>query len=80
MSCSCGIIRVGGEPTESRNWSLDCEEHGLESEWYKSELQVSKRRIASERLRALQAEAKRRKEGGAKNPNFFKELDKCQDT
>lgn len=58
MTCTCGRIKVGGRLTESRNWSPDCPEHGLISEWYNSEVQKTKRREASARLRDLQRRAR----------------------
>ena len=41
--------------TESRNWNPDCEEHGVDSEWWQSPEQVAKREDASRRLRELYA-------------------------
>ena len=57
-SCRCGRIMLGSEATEHRNWNPDCPEHGLESDWWKSSEQVEKRRVDSERLRNLWAQAR----------------------
>lgn len=57
MACACGHIRIGMVVTENRNWSPDCEVHGLHSGYWKSSEQVEKRRVQSERLRDLQARA-----------------------
>jgi len=58
MTCTCGRIKVGGEVTEQRNWSPECEEHGLGSAWYASAEQVERRRAQSDRLRDLQRQAR----------------------
>jgi hypothetical protein len=56
--CSCGKIRIGMEITEHRNWSPDCPEHGLDSEWYRSPEQVQKREEQNARLLDLQRQAR----------------------
>ena len=61
--------------TESRNWNPDCPVHGTESDWWRSDEQVAARAVDSARLRALQAEARRRRAGGAYDPSFFARLD-----
>lgn len=62
MSCTCGHIHIGHEVTELRNLNPDCQEHGYDSEWYNSPEQVAKRQAQNDRLRSLQAEARRRRQ------------------
>ena len=56
--CTCGVIKVGGRPTDSRNWNPDCPEHGTESVWWRSPEQVARRGAQSERLRDLNRQAR----------------------
>ena len=58
MTCTCGRIAVGLKLTELRNWSPDCEEHGVDSAWYNSETQMVKRAASSERTIELQRRAR----------------------
>ena len=62
MRCSCSRIRIGRQLTEHRDWNPDCPEHGLGSDWYQSDEQIAKRRVRSERLRSLQAQARKARE------------------
>lgn len=55
--CTCGIVRLGAKEV-GRNWSENCYEHGVESEWYNSEEQVEKRKKDRDRLRSLQLQAR----------------------
>jgi hypothetical protein len=57
-TCTCPYLKVGGRPTESRNWNPDCAEHGLQSEWFQSDEQKRKREAQSIVLRGLQAQAR----------------------
>lgn len=57
-TCTCGRIKIGGETTEARNWSPDCEEHGLDSEWWSSPEQKARREEQTTRLRDLQKQAR----------------------
>lgn len=50
VTCRCGRIKVGSRVTENRNWNPDCEEHGTESEWWRSPEQVAQRDADRERL------------------------------
>jgi hypothetical protein len=59
----CPRIKVGSELTDSRNWNPECEEHGVDSEWWNSPEQQVMRDQLVERIRMLQAKAK---EGRAK--------------
>ena len=56
--CTCGVVKVGGKPTSSRNWNPECPEHGLESAWWSSPAQAARREVDSQRLRELQARAR----------------------
>lgn len=58
MTCTCKIVYVGGQQTDSRDWSPDCPEHGTESPWWNSPTQIEKRKRDSERLRRLQLQAR----------------------
>lgn len=58
MSCRCGVIKVGGQPTSNRDWNPDCPEHGTASSWHRSPEQTKKRTADSERLRDLQRRAR----------------------
>jgi hypothetical protein len=75
MSCRCSKVMVGGQWTGSLNWTPDCPEHGVESDWYKSPARADVRRANNERLRAMQAEAARVRNGGAPDPEFLERLD-----
>ncbi len=63
MTCSCGRLRVGMHETTARNLNPDCEEHGIESDWYRSPEQVENRRAQNERLRDLQRQAREARKG-----------------
>lgn len=52
--CSCARMQIG----DSRNWNPDCAVHGVSTEWYRSDEQVERRRVQSERLRDLQRQAR----------------------
>lgn len=56
--CTCGRMSVGN----GRNWSPDCAEHGLKSEWWSSPEQIAKREEQSRRLRDLQEQARKARE------------------
>jgi hypothetical protein len=58
MNCTCSYLRVGHMITESRNWNPDCEEHGVDSEWYLSPEQVAERKEQNQKLRYLYARVK----------------------
>lgn len=53
-TCTCGRIKLGSEVTEARNWNPDCPEHGTESAWWHSDVQVVGLRYDSARLRVVQ--------------------------
>lgn len=57
MTCSCGRIVLGLKTTEHRNWNPECEEHGLDSEWFNSAEQRAKRKAQNDNLRDLQRQA-----------------------
>ena len=61
--CRCGVLMVGAEPTAARNWNPDCLEHGTESAWWNSDEQKVRRAAQSERLRALQVQARDARHG-----------------
>ena len=54
---------LGSEATGSRNWDPDCPEHGTESAWWRSDVQVAHRRYDGARLRVIQAVARLRRNG-----------------
>lgn len=54
MTCTCGIIKVGGKETSARELDFDCPEHGKDSEFYNSPEEVFRREERSKRLRELQ--------------------------
>lgn len=58
MTRTCGQLYAGNTPTGAYNLAIDCPEHGIESEWYKSDEQVEKRQRQNERLRELQLQAR----------------------
>lgn len=74
MTCKCSYIKVGWVKTDSRAWSYDCPEHGVDSPWYKSEEQAQKRQMDDRRTRAMQAEARRVRQGGTPDPDFKSKL------
>ena len=53
MSCSCPHLMLGSERLEQKNWNPDCEEHGLDSEWWNSDEEVERRRTDLIRRREL---------------------------
>lgn len=62
MPCRCGRIKIGNEVTDHRNWNPECPEHGVSSDWYRSDEQVAKRAAQRERaieLQRLAREARR---------------------
>ena len=63
MACTCGRIVLGSEATGSRNWNPDCPEHGIETAWWRSDVQVAHRRYDGARLRVIQAVARLRRNG-----------------
>jgi len=62
VTCTCGRIAIGMQVTEQRNWNPDCEEHGVDSDWYNSETQRVKRAAARERTIDLQRRAREARE------------------
>jgi hypothetical protein len=57
MACTCGELMLDGKGTGCFNLNYDCPEHGTESEWYRSDEQVAKRKVDTDRLRDLQLRA-----------------------
>lgn len=55
--CRCARLKVGGRPTESREWNPDCAEHGVMSAWWNDPDHVAAREAESIRLRDLQLRA-----------------------
>lgn len=61
MTCTCHELKLNdGNRRATGAFSLnpDCVEHGYESEWYRSPVQVAKRETQDERLRELQRQAR----------------------
>lgn len=59
-NCTCSelMLNSGKGATGVRNWSETCPEHGVESDWYRSPEQVTKRAVDRERLIGLQEQAR----------------------
>lgn len=78
--CGCPNIVLGTKITEQRNWNPDCEEHGWESEWYKSDMQQQKLKQQRIRTTALQRIARERRQGNItaqQAKERIKEIDKA---
>lgn len=66
-NCECGHIKIGTEDFGARNWSPDCPEHGLKSNWWNSKEQQTKREEQNDRLRDLQRQAREARARAAAN-------------
>lgn len=58
-SCNCSSIQIGTKTSEHKNLNPNCPLHGFNSDWYQSKEQVERRQKQSERLKALQLQAKK---------------------
>ncbi len=61
MTCTCPHIMLDHERTDATNWNPECLAHGTESEWYRSEAQVTKRQLDGTRLRVMMTLARLRR-------------------
>lgn len=66
--CSCPRLNIGMCRSDSRNWNPDCLAHGSNSEWFRSPEQRDRREAQDDRIKALQAEARRLRHGGEPKP------------
>ncbi len=54
-TCTCRRLMAGGRaPTEAREWSEDCPEHGIDSTWW---AEVGKTKMAAQNDRAVVMQA-----------------------
>jgi hypothetical protein len=57
-ACTCGLIAIGMEVTDQREWRRDCPEHGVYSTWWNSPEQVEARAVRRQESIELQAQAR----------------------
>lgn len=57
-NCACGLVGVGLIVAEVRNWDPACPEHGVDSEWWKSDEQVHQRFVRRQESLELQRRAR----------------------
>ena len=66
---------LGSKRTENKNWNPDCEEHGLESEWYNNPIQIQQREESKNRSIQLQRLARQRREDTITKEEALRQLD-----
>lgn len=66
--CACRRLNIGMTRSDSRNWNPQCPTHGTDSDWYRSPEQRARREAQDDRLKAMQSEARRVRNGGAPKP------------
>ena len=66
--CRCGRIMLGLKDSGARNWEPACPEHGLDSEWYRTEgkahLEASTARSVELQRQARESRQRARGQGG----------------
>lgn len=68
--CECRWVRAGSSEATARNWSRDCPEHGMDSEWWNSPEQIAERQRCRAESVALQAKARLARHAAAAKPGL----------